>query len=119
MALFKVSKGLKANLPSTKTDGYAYFCTDDGSFWIDYKDGNGILQRKQIDAGTVSGYTVAIDVPADAKFTDTTYSVVTTSENGLMSYSDKTKLDGMVAITNDEIDTICGATIYAASEVSV
>ena len=36
-----------------------------------------------------------------------------------MSYSDKTKLDGMVAITNDEIDAICNATIYAASEVSV
>lgn len=95
MALFKVSKGLKANLPSIKTDGYAYFCTDDGSFWIDYKDGNGILQRKQIDAGTVSGHIVQIDVPADAKFTDTTYNVVTTSENGLMSYSDKTKLDGI------------------------
>lgn len=119
MALFKVNRGPKANLPSTKTDGYAYFCTDDGSFWIDYKDGNGILQRKQIDAGTVSGHIVQIDVPADAKFTDTTYSVVTTSENGLMSYSDKTKLDGMVAITTDQIDAICSATIYAGSEVSV
>ena len=95
MALFKVNRGPKANLPSTKTDGYAYFCTDDGSFWIDYKDENGILQRKQIDAGTVSGHIVQIDVPADAKFTDTTYNVVTTSENGLMSYSDKTKLDGI------------------------
>ena len=31
MALFKVNRGPKANLPSTKTDGYAYFCTDDGS----------------------------------------------------------------------------------------
>ena len=34
----------------------------------------------------------------------------------------KTKLDGLsnpVAITIDEIDAICNATIYAASEVSV
>lgn len=115
MALFKANRGPKTNLPSTKTDGYAYFCTNDGSFWIDYKDENGILQRKQIDAGTVSGHIVQIDVPADAKFTDTTYSVVTTSENGLMSYGDKTKLDGMVAITTDQIDAICSATIYAGS----
>lgn len=37
-------------------------------------------------------------VPADAKFTDTntTYGVATTSSNGLMSASDKAKLDGMV-----------------------
>lgn len=102
MALFKVSKGLKANLPSTKTDGYAYFCTDDGSFWIDYKDGNGILQRKQIDAGTVSGYTVQIDVPANAKFTDTTYSEATTSVAGLMSASDKSKLDGLQDILDNK-----------------
>ena len=115
MALFKVSKGLKANLPPTKTEGYCWYTTDDSLFYIDYKDRNGILQRKQVDAGTVGGHIVQIDVPADAKFTDTTYSVVTTSENGLMSYGDKTKLDGMVAITTDQIDAICSATIYAGS----
>ena len=71
------------------------------------------------NATKVNGHTVNSDVPANAKFTDTTYSVVTTSENGLMSYSDKTKLDGMVAITTDQIDAICSATIYAGSEVSV
>lgn len=49
MALFKVCRGKRENLPSTKTDGYAYFCTD-GSFWIDYTDENGELQRKQLNA---------------------------------------------------------------------
>ena len=39
------------------------------------------------------GYTIASSVPADAKFTDTTYSVATSSSNGLMSSTDKTKLD--------------------------
>ena len=43
----------------------------------------------------------------------------TTSSAGLMSASDKSKLDGMVAITNDEIDAICNATISSASEVTV
>ena len=48
MALFKSLRGKRENLPSTKTDGYAYFCTDDGTFWIDYTDENGTLQRKQL-----------------------------------------------------------------------
>ena len=50
MALFKSLRGKRENLPSVKTDGYAYFCTDDGSFFIDYKDANGNLQRKQLNA---------------------------------------------------------------------
>ena len=39
--------------------------------------------------------------------TNTTYVDATQSAHGLMSAADKTKLDGIVAITNDEIDTIC------------
>ena len=35
MALFKISKGLKANLPATYNEGYCYFTTDDGKFYID------------------------------------------------------------------------------------
>lgn len=50
MALFKSLRGKRENLPSTKTDGYAYFCIDDGTFWIDYKDENGTVQRKQLNA---------------------------------------------------------------------
>ena len=49
MALFKVCRGKRENLPSNKTDGYAYFCTD-GSFCVDYTDENGELQRKQLNA---------------------------------------------------------------------
>ena len=60
MALFKSLRGKRENLPSSKTDGYAYFCTDDGTFWIDYTDDSGVVQRKQInakDAETFSGMT--------------------------------------------------------------
>ena len=66
----------------------AYFRTDDkipGSI-----DG---------DAGTVNGHTVLSDVPANAKFTDTTYSEATQSTAGLMSASDKSKLDAGDAAT--------------------
>lgn len=41
----------------------------------------------------VIGYTIASSVPANAKFTDTTYGVASSSSNGLMSSTDKTKLD--------------------------
>ena len=39
MALFKISKGLAANLPTTYKEGYCYFTTDDGKFYIDTADG--------------------------------------------------------------------------------
>ena len=51
MALFKHFRGTRASLNNQPlVDGYAYFCTDDGTFHIDYKDNNGVLQRKQINA---------------------------------------------------------------------
>ena len=45
------------------------------------------------NASKVNNHTVNVDVPANAKFTDTTYGVATASSNGLMSSTDKTKLD--------------------------
>ena len=50
MALFKVNRGNRATLPQTKNDGYAYFCTDTGEFYIDYKVGN-TVQRRLITSG--------------------------------------------------------------------
>lgn len=51
MALFKPFMGSRTSLDTQeKHAGYAYFCTDDGSFHIDYIDANGVLQRKQINA---------------------------------------------------------------------
>lgn len=50
-----------------------------------------------INEGTPTpiGYTISKSVPADAVFTDTTYSNATQSQAGLMSALDKTKLDGV------------------------
>ena len=58
MALFKVLRGNRSNLPGAKHDGWAYFCTDTGEFFIDYDTGksdeNGpILERKQIKGSGV------------------------------------------------------------------
>lgn len=49
------------------------------------------------NASTVNGHTVNADVPAGAKFTDTTYADATTSNHGLMSAADKVKLNGIAA----------------------
>ena len=89
MALFKISKGLRANLPAAKVEGNCWWTIDDSKFFIDYKDENGTLQRKALnaqDADTVNGHIVEADVSV---------------------------------ITTDQIDAICGAKIYAGSEVSV
>ena len=49
MSLFKPFRGSRTTLDIQPLhDGYAYFCTDDGSFHIDYTDAEGNLQRKQI-----------------------------------------------------------------------
>ena len=44
---------------------------------------------------TIGNHTIESDVPADAVFTDTTYSPADASNDGLMSSSDYTKLDGI------------------------
>lgn len=64
--------------------------------------------------GKVNGYTINANVPAGAKFTDTTYSNATASIPGLMSSADKAKLDGIAA--GAEKNTITG--VKGSSESS-
>lgn len=41
MALFKISKGKSANLANKKpTEGYCWFTTDDGKFYVDIANGD-------------------------------------------------------------------------------
>ena len=55
MALFKPMMGNSSALDSqAKQAGYAWFCTDDGSFHIDYVDAEGNLQRKRINAEMIA-----------------------------------------------------------------
>ena len=53
------------------------------------------------NAGKVNNHTVESNVPADAKFTDTTYSNATSIRSGLMSNTDKVKLDGIEEQANN------------------
>ena len=43
------------------TDGWAYFCTDTGSFYIDYSDVFGALRRAQINADFAGGLRYLVD----------------------------------------------------------
>lgn len=60
-----------------------------------------------------SGFSLGASVPANAKFTDTTYSPATTGADGLMSSADKTKLNGIAAGANK---TIVDTELSSASE---
>lgn len=57
------------------------------------------------NAGTVNGHSVAVDVPSDAEFTDTTYEEATTSTAGLLSSADKTKLNNLGTAASKNVPT--------------
>lgn len=50
MALFKISKGLSTSLPEALTEGYCWYTYNDSKFYIDFKDENGVLSRKALNA---------------------------------------------------------------------
>ena len=76
MALFKVSKGLDTNLPETLTEGYCWYTYNNSKFYIDFKDENGVLSRKALnaqEAEKLTGYDVAtilnsseVEIPTSA-----------------------------------------------------
>ena len=59
MALFKISKGSKSNLPTILTEGFCWYTYDDSKFYIDYKDENGVLVRKALNAQDAESLTGA------------------------------------------------------------
>ena len=106
MALFKVYRGHEDNLPTTKTDGYAYFCTNTGSFYIDHKDTSGVLVRSKISARYADklryvqdGETIEIDASEVLTASNAVekLGVATIEQSGFMSNTDKTKLDGIAS----------------------
>lgn len=56
--------------------------------------------------GTVNGHTVNSDVPENAVFTDTTYSLATTSSNGLMSSTDKATINSLKNLSTLEYEVV-------------
>lgn len=75
-------------------------------YW--YKDGK--IRQYFGDPYIINGHTVNADVPSDAVFTDTTYTDATTSVSGLMSSSDKIKLNNIA--TGAEVNQNAFSSIY-------
>lgn len=107
MSLFKVSRGSEANLPTKKTDGWAYFCTDTGSFWIDHTDANDELVRSKISANfadklryVADGETVELDpseIATKAELTNALAGKANTSHNHDDKYYTETEVDNKLA----------------------
>lgn len=66
-------------------------------FIDDLEDGKISCPANGGSADTVNNHTVNSDVPENAKFTDTTYELATSSTDGLMSATDKAILDKRMA----------------------
>ena len=88
-----------------------YDTNDDG------KVDKAALADKATDADTVTGFTVGVSVPANAKFTDTTYTTATSSADGLMSSADYSKLSAFAPASSYALKTdISSAYKYKGSE---
>lgn len=71
------------------------------------------------NSSTVNGHSVLSDVPANAVFTDTKYSVATASKDGLMSKADFVKLSGFSAASNYALKSeITGVYKYKGSKAT-
>lgn len=92
--------------------GYAGYADSAGSAnsvaWSNVSGRPSSLPANGGNSTTVNGHTVNSNVPANAKFTDTTYAIATTSANGLMSKDMVTKLNGIAS----------GATAVTSTTVS-
>ena len=127
MALFKISQGLKANLPEIRTAGYCWYTTDDSLFYIDFEDENGVVQRKALnakEAEKLTGATLAtilnstdLEIPTSKAVLDALEDAKTYSDNNLKaakSHSDAnfTTLKNYTDGLNDTVS----ASISAANE---
>lgn len=119
MALFKISKGSKNNLPSILTEGFCWYTYDDSKFYIDHKDESGKLVRKALnaqDAETLTGASLATILNSSEVEIPTSKAVL----DALSNYYTKSQIDNYELITTSDIDAICGTTIQdtTASEVT-
>lgn len=97
MAIFKLLRGKRQNLPINKIDGYAYFCADDASFHIDYLDENGDVQRQQLnakDSETLNGASLSAEIVESDDVIPTSKAVYDLAE----TKADKTEIDTLNSV---------------------
>lgn len=108
---FIIKKGLEASLPSTKTSGVMYFCTDTGNIYIDYDD-DGTLMRQQVAKNALDGKQATITGAASTiTGSDLTASrVLVSNSSGKIAASSSITttelgyLDGIESNVQDQLD---------------
>ena len=113
----KGAKTIAINGTASSTTNYtlpagSYLTYYDGTYYHIRTDGK-LPASISGDASTVGGHTVGVNVPSNAKFTDTTYSDVTTTAHGLMTATDKVKLNGIA--TGAEVNQNAYSVIHVGS----
>ena len=106
---FRISKGIEKDLPTAKTDGRMYFCTDTGNIYIDYKDGNTVsrklINKNSLDkklnltGGTISGKLTFSGTSADTAnlaFSREGYNYITFPANGNLAFGTEVTGSGIV-----------------------
>ena len=104
MAFYRINKGKEENLPSAMSEGSLYFCIDTGNLFVDHKNTSNTLVRTKVSGKYAEklryakdGSTVEIDpstILTDNNY-ETKIGTATQSKSGLISSTDKTKLDGV------------------------
>lgn len=98
MALFKIFKGTNESLPTSYTEGYCYYCTDTGLFYIDTtNDASGRQALNAKDALTLMGKEVEEVLTSSKDNIPTSNAVmtyITTVETELAALS--TRVDNMI-----------------------
>lgn len=117
MALFKVSKGTAKNLPATLTEGYCWYTYDNSKFYIDFKDENGVLFRKALnahEAEKLTGYDIAtilnssdVEIPTSAAVLKVLADKADANHNHDDRYYTESEVDGLLNgfATEDYVDS--------------
>lgn len=103
MAIFKIYRGLETNMPTSITDGIAYFCKDTGNYYIDYTlDGTPTrskISAKYADKLRYVSDGTSVEIDPSTILTDSNYATkignASSTKAGLMTVADKNKLDGI------------------------
>lgn len=107
MALFKISKGSKSNLPDTLTEGFCWYTYDDSKFYIDHKDEKGVLVRKALnaqDAETLTGASLATILNSSDIEIPTSKAVKAYVDNAVANASGNVELDITLSETGKAAD---------------
>lgn len=113
---FRILRGLEANLPSTKTDGYVYVTTDTRAMYVDYMNANSELARIRI--GDVLTVADVASLPAVASAQDGVL-YYCTAENILCTPSGSGSGRAWKQINKQQtLDTIITGMTFTAAEVT-